>query len=469
MNTLNRQKKKDQFTINWSLVVLALLLFAIIIAVVFKFKDEPRFAIVKLYGKENAINMSKCYDLVFFEAAKISKGSVLAEEGDLLGHNNRFLTLYDVRKDSMQVKEVGDSIIFVNGKVNTIVISEEENLLPWFRAMKTADIANLETIYFTSKIPDSYIPYLREIAHHKPTLSLAFEEADSLNVLDDYLKKVNFFEPRFVFASVTNNQIPLLTSWKKVESLYIAIQDSIISTSLPVLPALKKLILFGDNIKAIPSSFLNNNRQLERVTLLGDFTEFEMLNPLNNLKELTINNEDDTVNIAALKNKFSQLSVLLLSGNYTNMGSFETCKNLRWLGLPANTTQSQFNTIIAQLPKLQVLELRGGNAIKNFIALQQLSKLRGLVITDTVIDKNTLSSLKQLNYLSIPVKNKEDSTYALSLEKALPGCIIVANSGACLGSGWLLVLFPAVLLFTYIFHSRSLKSTHPKISTDEVF
>lgn len=468
MNTHNHPMKKSQFTINWFLVVLALLLFAIIIAVVLKFKDEPRFTVVKLYGKGSAINMSKCYDLVFFEAAKISKGSVLAEEGDLLGHNDRFLILYDVRKDSMQVKEVGDSIIFVNGKVNTIVISAEENLLPWFRRMKTADMANLETICFTSKIPASYIPYIREIAQHKPTLSLAFEEADSLNVLDEYMKKVNFFDPRFVCASVTNDQLPLLASWKTVESIYISIQDSVISTSLPVLPALKQLILFGGNVKAIPPSFLNNNKQLEKVTLLGDFTEFEMLNPLNNLKELTINNEDDTVNIAALKNKFSQLSVLLLSGNYTNMGSFETCKNLRWLGLPANTSQGQFDTIISQLPKLQVLELRGGNTIKNFVALQQLSKLRGLVITDTVTDKITLSSFKQLHYLSIPVKNKEDSTYALSLEKALPGCIIVANSGACLGSGWLLVLFPAVLLFTYIFHSRSLKSNHPKISTDEV-
>ena len=44
-----------------------------------------------------------------------------------------------------------------------------------------------------------------------------------------------------------------------------------------------------------------------------------------------------------------------------------------------------------------------------------------------------------------------------ALEKALPGCIIVPNSGACLGSGWLLLIVPATFLFSVIFDRKLIK------------
>jgi hypothetical protein len=447
MNKFNTTGDKVKKKIYWPIIFMTLLV-GVTALIVYQFKTEKRFAVVHLYAKNGiAFNLSKNFNLAGFTSFNTTNGAILAEGGDLLGINNTFVHFKNVKEDSMHVTNDEDSVVFVNGKVNSIVISGKEDLLPWFRTMNAAVVADLKSIRFSSKIPPSYIPFLKELGRLKPNTDLVIEAADSVNLLDDIIKQADFFNPRFVNATIAQQQLPLLNHWKTIECLYLDIADSFVTVPLPAMPSLKQCIIYGDGLKSITTSFFNNNTQLEKLTLIKGLGNYALLKPLDKLQEISFNITDKHADISALKDKLSNLSVLIISGNFDNIDWLADLKELRWIGLPKNTSQQQFNTIAAQLKGLEVLELQGNDSIANLSALQQLHNLKGLVITDTVIDKQALYMLKDLRFLSVPCNNNADSAYMLALQKALPGCIVVPNSGACLGSGWLLLVLPMAFLF----------------------
>ncbi|WP_035670762.1 hypothetical protein [Flavobacterium sp. 83] len=450
-------------------IVLLILLLSLLFWVIYEFKDENRFAVVKFNGKGSTSNLSKNYSLVQFPSNEKNYGAVLAEKGDVLGFNDLTISFSNVTNDSLQIDDSGDSLVFVNGKVNTIILTEKANLIPWFQKMKCRTIDNLETLYFKSKIPRNYIPYLKKIAELKPNIALTFEENDSLILIENYFKTADFFKPQFIRASLKQNQLSLLSHWKTTECLHLTISDSIVTATLPAMPALKQCIINGGDIKSMNVAFFKNNPQLEKISLFACLTNYSVLQPLKNLKQLVITNFGCTGDLATLKNKFPKLSVLIASGIFTNIDALSTCQNIKWLGLPENTSQKQFDTICTKLSSLQILEIKGNDAVKKVSVLQKLPNLRGLVITDTVTDRQSLHALKQLRYLSIPEKNKVDSTYVQTLKKSLPGCIIVPNTGACMGSGWLLLLVPTVFLFSLVFPRKLLKKSFKRNKKNGTF
>lgn len=75
-----------------------------------------------------------------------------------------------------------------------------------------------------------------------------------------------------------------------------------------------------------------------------------------------------------------------------------------------------------------------------------LDDLKVLTVSDTLRDQSTPLQLKNLEYLSLPVASLEDSVFVNQLQKALPNTHIVPNDGFCMGSGWLLLIIPAIFL-----------------------
>ena len=94
--------------------------------------------------------------------------------------------------------------------------------------------------------------------------------------------------------------------------------------------------------------------------------------------------------------------------------------------------------------------MAGSDLVTDYKSLLPLSNLRGLVIIDSLTDLETLINLKQLRYLSVE-KRPRDSNIITTLSKALPGCVVVPNSGACLGSGWLMLVLPLAFCCLQLF------------------
>ncbi len=429
------------------------------------YPDEKSFSVVRIPGKNGAINFSKAYHLRMFQNGIHHQSALLAEEDDWIGMNDYYFRYHTPETDTLRVDDSGDSMILVNGKIHALIVEYEEELLPFFRQMNKESLRELETIFFRDSVPLSYLPYLETIARQYPTTSLVFEDWEGVDLAADYRKKAGYFSPRYVSQPAGNNSINDLSGWNKAECLYLNLIDSVITNPLPPLPAMNQCIIYSEHLVALPANFFSNNPQLRKVSLLTDKPFFSVVKPLEKPDELVMHFSKGTGSVDELSDQLNQLSVLMISGPCTRIELMARARKLKWIGFPVNTSQETFNEVMGSLKKLQVAGLPGSKSIRNYSALQQLPDLRGLIITDTVTDISTISSLKKLRYLSVPMADQHDSTTLLTLEKALPGCIIVANSGACVGSGWMLLLLPVVIAFTW-FRLKYKTVNHADTATD---
>jgi len=128
-------------------------------------------------------------------------------------------------------------------------------------------------------------------------------------------------------------------------------------------------------------------------------------------------------------------------------------KSLRWLSLPPSINQSQFDSLIPMLPSLEVLELIYCDSIKNFNVLQKAKGLKSLSLAAKIFDPTSLYGMKNLELLVYSSSSDSDSTHnkQMQLLKAqLPNTLIVPGGGFCLGSGWILLIIPMVLLGIFL-------------------
>lgn len=226
---------------------------------------------------------------------------------------------------------------------------------------------------------------------------------------------------------------------------------------LPAMPSLKQLVFTDLNQHAvITGDLLVNNRQIEKIGLAnGGKLDLSFLRSLKNLRELVITQTDSLLNQEEI-NRHAELEVLVLAGKQMKIDpSVIRLPHLRWLAIPATVTQDEFNLLIKNHPGLEVVEIMNNDTISKLTALSGLPELTGLTLLDTVTDLQTVKTLKGLKYLSLPKTLLEDSLTRVELYQALPGTTIAANEGFCMGSGWLLLLLPLVLILRFGWRKRA--------------
>ena len=442
-----KPRNKSYSNLRWlPLFFVAAITVAIVMFIVKNNSNENKTTVVKISGTGSCYNMSKLYFLSSITSDSINSGALLAQKGDFLLLDDAPYYFDDIKQDSLHFESKnGDSLIYINGRLNAIVIDKNKSLLPWFKQMKNTDISALQTLTINSAIPAPYLPYLEKIAKVKPHLSLEITIDDSADLSSAFAKLTVLFSPKLLVTQLSPQQFQWLTKWKEIECIYFSIEDSVVSTALPAIPSLRQVILMQDDKVIIDTNFFQYNPQIEKLTAFGN--HFPFLQTLHHLTGLNLSGFD-SLDVNNIAKQFKNLTVLNLGGYAClNLSSLDSLNQLTWLGLPENISQSEFDTTVLHHPGLQVFEMQGTENVKSLHAVTQLPKLSGLVITDTVTDNQTLYSLKQLRYLSLPEDNFKDSANINALQKALPGCIIVPNSGACLGSGWLLLIIPLTLFF----------------------
>ena len=334
-------------------------------------------------------------------------------------------------------------------------IPRNDEMIPWFKQMKSTDISELGFVHFDSIAAESYIPYLIDLAEIKPDIGLGYE-----GDLKDLNRILEIFKPKFIVGiNIPQKDFGFLSGLNNLEFLSASLNDSIYTIPLPAMPTLKHLILADIRKDAIKcDDFLINNKQLEKLTILGsDNFDLLFIEPLNSLKELTINGTDTIENFDLLKNH-KKIELLSVTGvKLNNNMTLKELPDIRWMSFYEDATQDGFNLLIESHPDLEVVEIINNDTINNLQPLLNLKKLYGLTVTDTITDLNTVKSLKNLKYLSIPDNVFNDSIIKAELIKSLPDTRIVANQGVCLGSGWLLLIIPLILMFRVFTQQKSRK------------
>jgi hypothetical protein len=412
-----------------------------------KGKKEP-YSILEFKGDGTVANYSKSYMTISYETYNNITNSILAEKGDLIFCGESSLTSFtksSVTKFSFNAdKEYG----YINGKLRTITIPEKDDQLPSFLGSDTTDFSQLEFITFGSKVPESYIPFLTRLAKIRPDAGLSIQ--NGLANLSEILK---LFNPGIILGSgIPVKNYDLLSGEPNLETLVLVIDDSLQTKPLPAMAELEQLIIEGsDNGSLTGDKFLANNSQLERLSVISlSIFDCAVLKPLTNLRELMIFDCDTVLN-AELINEHKSLEVLNpFWDDFRYDFTEKDLPSLRWITITSLLPQTEFESLIASNPSLEVVEIVKNNKINNLQPLLSLKNLFGLTVVDTLTDINTIKSLKNLKYLSLPKGVINDSIKKAMIHQALPGTVLASNEGVCLGSGWLLLLIPFVILFRFI-------------------
>ncbi len=416
--------------------------------------SEP-YSILEFKGKGDIYNYSRSLFPILYESDSVNSTALLASKGDIIvyGDNSCFYYRESSRK-KFSIK-TSNNEGFINGKVNSVRIRGNNEMIPWFKHMKSTDIPALGFLYFDTLVSENYIPYLTDLAETNPDIGLGYE-----GTLKDLERIFEMFKPKFIIGiNLTQKDFNLLSGLASLEIFSASLNDSINLIPLPAMPELKQLIL--TNIKKntiISDDFLINNKQIERLTIMGsDKFNILLIKPLDRLKELIINGFDTIENYDLIKN-FKQIELLSVTGEKSgNDITLKELPKLRWMIFHEDATQELFNSVIESHPDLEVVELINNDTIKNLQPLFNLRKFYGLTITDTITDLAAVKSLKNLKYLSIPYNILNDSIIKADLQRSLPDTKIVANQGVCLGSGWLLLIIPLILVLRVLTHQKSRK------------
>lgn len=419
-------------------------------------KHTP-FAFPEFSGIENVYNFTKYYLSVQNKWDSINPVPIAASNGDMLVCEESFFVYDESSAQKVFSVNLTDSELYVNNKIYSISIPGNENMIPWFQDMGKKDLSSLQILNFDSKPLDSYLPYFRELAKIKPDPGISFN--GSLGEMSDLLK---IFNPRYIIGptleigefgpAVNRGEYGILSGLTNLEVLMITPKDSVVNDPLPALPSLKQVFILNMDEKVIlTNDLLTNNSQIEKVIIVkSGLLDLSILNPLDNLKELIISGTDSILNVNLINNhKYLEV----LSG-VENENGFDQASvrlpSLRWFTFSSNVSQAGFDSFINSHPVLEIVEVFENDIISSFAALSGLPRLEGLTVTDTLTDIASVKNLSNLKYLSLPDSFLDDPVNRAEIRKSLPGTLIVANEGFCLGSGWLLLLIPLIFFIRFL-------------------
>jgi hypothetical protein len=415
-----------------------------------------RIDILHIEGASWASNVTSSYGWFGaspeFEEEK--KLTLAASDGDLL-----YLLLDDLdyyyrynSKDGANLKLTFDTLgafsVYLNGELNYMALSDPPSLEA-FSLLTAPEIAQLSTLNVDGTLAEELIPLLQGHESQLQGLGLVLESGSPFPDLNELLV---LCRPELLVLH-NSNQFPEPdgeTNFEGLELLWIEERIPSLSKTVACCGDLESLIISGwepQSGEILPLSTLRMLRNLtlaeSKLTSLKNIEFPESLQSLNLISCDTLSHMDQIKNLPELYRlsltACDKLTRVILPGNP---------ESLRWISFPESITQQEFETLCPGLPGLEVVEAIDCPGIENLLPIQELEDLRILALQLEQEQLSGLNSLTQLELLILTDDLFMDNSYWINeLRASLPATQVVPGSGLCLGSGWLLLLLPLILLF----------------------
>jgi len=340
--------------------------------------------------------------------------------------------------------------IFWNKELLTLHIDDE---FEWMNDRFDEEIKYPRSIYFVDdSIQDHLFPVLSKIAEINPDAGILIDYDNK----DLFYKIISLFKPEWMSVPAT-------------------LMDTIDERFLPSFDHLELLFLI--DAEFINCDFLGRLPNLESLILMEwtpSDTNYIQLAKIRNLKSLTVINTEITSLSARVLPKSLHNLYLIGSLSLTDIDQLRTLQGLRelsllrcdtlsdisvlyeipplrWLSLPPKVSQESFDEILNHHKSLQGLELIGCREIEDLSSLIQLDQIKALAIDLPEINYASLRQLSNIELIVIDQDQFDESEDEIdSLKKALPETYIVPGSGLCLGSGWILLVIPFLLIMALV-------------------
>ena len=431
--------------------ILIIIVIALLISTgyfVIKNYSNEKYKIVKLKGSDAYTNFTRSDFEWITGPDKDSISALPLYDGDLIyilsGSDELPFHRYKEKDGNYLDFYHDDFLLFMNGNIISIELSEDENFMEWIKGIDTKDIHDLRYISVTSYSSEIHLKYLKKIAGVKTDIGLFV--AEDITDLDDIL---DLFDPAWIaapgcqFDEKTKKKI---ANEKNLELLYIG-EDSWDLSILSELPKLEALILLEIPQPENKEPLIKNDDIKSLTIMKSGIRDISSLSNLTKITELNLLDCDSLSSINSVdKLKNLQCVSLINCDNLKDINVLNKLPSLKWISFNPHITEIELDNFIKDHKSIEVAELTYCKNISDVSPFKKLKKLSCFTYYETDIDLNSVYELKGLSYLSLP-----DSIYdnALNIEKIQeknPNCVIVPNAGFCLGSGWLLLIIPALVI-----------------------
>lgn len=412
-----------------------------------------RRRLIKVKGVDACCNVTLSLMTWGVHAGADSTALIPARGGDMLfvpsKTNEHTFPYLESDGDALAVKSLEDRLI-LDGR--TISLRLPRGNGGWLNKATEEDLLSLRFVDVTSQIDETDAAGLKRLAKLSPHVSLAFEDSEAMREL------LPLFRPKWLSigdgVSLEAEDLKLVTNCKSLEVLWLGRGTAQALAPLASLKDLRRLVLSGLESEVV---FPKGLGRLESLAFMEtDLEDLSSIRHLTGLRELQFMGGEIAGDMGVLS-EFASLESLTFAVA-VGPKDFSAVKNLpklKRLALPADITQDEFAAAIGNVPGLEELEMLGCEGVEDLGPLRGLSKLRSLVFVVVKADLAPLRDMKGIHYLVLDKGVFEQAPEEVQqLKEALPECVVVPGEGICLGSGWILLLVPLVVL-VYLWMCRS--------------
>ena len=445
----------------FSSIAVIVILIAAAVAIIISSLNNADYQIVKLKGADTYSNHS--YDILTSSVGNNSDGvSALPLFNNELVYidndNEELFYLYKIEDGTSLEFRWEDFKLYLNEEVIFVRIDEDPAVLEWLRNTNEQGKTSLRSLTIDDDLPWEYLSELQKLGELKPKIDLYLQnDREAIDFLLDT------FDPGWIILSEdcdADGKVLDLKALKRLEFLFID-SEFLEYIDLSELEQLNNLII-SDMNSDIDMKELDLPSSIHRLYLFGsEFTDLEFITRFKSLEHLGIITSEEPISINPLKNLKSLISLnLTYCESITDIRSLAEIKTLKRLAVPSTLQQDDFDEIISELRGLEIVSLVAAENISSLNAVKKHPKISCLSVIDSeeYFDIDSLAVLTGLDYLSVFYSGDKDSTKMKYLEEKLPDTLIVPTQGLCLGSGWLLLLFPFILLLGGLFIMKSRRS-----------
>ena len=381
--------------------------------------------------------------------------AILARDGDLLlGNKDSNFLIYREGDGPVLTPAFEKWGVRLAGKVVSVSLTQGENGTaggcPWLEQASPGDLAAIRLIQFPKEPAAAPLPALQRLAAANPRVALVCDDLDKPNAA--FVQALPLFRPRLLALSagdmVDAQGRSLLADQAQVETLLIS-GDSGSLEFLRTLPNLRRVWIGGwdpGKTGPLPPGLTALRSLILTAPEITDLSAVSAAPP--ELEELSLAGCRNLADVTGLA-RFSGLKTLMLTGNekVLDLSGLARLRHLQWVGLPPKISQDQFAGFLQSHPDLRILEMVKCENVTDLAPLRALKGLEGLILIGSYKNLEVLSELKSLRFVGVPEEAFTQSPdQVAAIRKALPNALLVQVKGFCLGSGWILLLIPAVWL-----------------------
>ncbi len=417
-------------------------------------KEDPAQYIIDVTGAPAVLNCSKSYTFAGHYAIEENDTVRLAvAAGDLmyLQFMGEGILCYRYNpSDGLNLTVRYDTIYdryYMNNELISISLSEGSAAWDWLAGSDEEVLAGIRSLQISLPLSEPEINILKEISGTIPHPGLFIEGDSGPEEILSAVKPGWLIAEDMDFSTLAKD---IKADLDHLTLLWHSGVDPVTPDFLYGLPALKSLIIEFWDSSDISDLQFERLRSLESLTIMEsdihDLSHIAAASKISNLSLIHCETLHEIGPVADLANMAS----LGLTGcnNINDIHSILQMRSLTRLSVPGNTSQEEFADIISRHDALQVLEMIGCDSIKDLSPLEGYTGLKALTLDFNLPDLGPVYHLAGLELLVLPEELFEDSLAMAEIQRAMPGTRVVAGGGFCLGSGWVLLLVPAVIILT---------------------